>query len=81
VLSANVHRRHLSVAQRAIIGARLATLAIGANQHREGRSVDLPSRAEAAALVGVSVPTIKRARRVLQSGDADLIAACERGEP
>lgn len=77
VVSLNVHRRHLSESQRALIGARLATLRKGANQHA---SIEAPSQAEAAELLNVSRASVQRAREVLDSGDAELVAAVDQGE-
>lgn len=80
VISANVHRRHLDETQRGMIAGRLATLRDGQRRPKGGSNDLPPSQAEAASLLRVSVPTVKRARTVLESGDAELIAACERGE-
>lgn len=56
--SLNLHRRHLSESQRAMVAAKLAALPVGANQHR---SIDLPTQAQAAEMLNVSVPSLKRA--------------------
>ena len=57
VLSMNVHRRHLSVSQRAMVAAQVATLRDG--QKKPGASIDAPSQAEAAALLKVSRPSVQ----------------------
>lgn len=77
VVSLNLHRRHLTESQRAMVAAKLAQLEVGANQHR---SIDLPSQEEAAKMLNVSVPSIKRARAVYTNGDPVLVAAVDRGE-
>ena len=81
-VSLNLHRRHMQESQRGMVAGRIANLENGSNQfHREGSSKELPtSQDEAAALMNVSVSTVKRARKVLESGDAGLIAAVNRGE-
>jgi len=50
-----------------MVAARLATLRQGANQHREGSSIELPTEA-AASRLNVGVATVKRARVVLERG-------------
>jgi len=78
VVSLNLHRRHLDESQRAIVAGRLANLRRG---ERADRSIE-PSttQANAAELLNVSVPSVKRAREVLDHGAPELVAAVERGE-
>lgn len=64
VLSLNVHRRHLTTGQRAMLAARLR-VKFGYGQ------------AECAAIFSVSVSTLKHAEAVLDGGDADLIASVD----
>ncbi len=66
-----VKRRHLSESQRAMIAARIATLPKGANQHVE---ISTPSQAEAAERLSVSRESVIMGRKVLNSGDHELIA-------
>lgn len=95
VIAANIHRRHLSVAQRAAIAAELATLELGANQHRKpagSRNRPEPSRAkepppnggpstaQAARLLGVSTRSVERAKATKKANPAAHEAA-KRGEP
>jgi N6-adenosine-specific RNA methylase IME4/ParB-like chromosome segregation protein Spo0J len=79
VVSLNLHRRHLDESQRAIVAARIATLEHGDNQHR---SIDLPSvsQSDAAELLNVSVPSLKRAKQVIDRGAPELVQAVERGD-
>ena len=67
----------MNESQRAMVAAKIASLSKGANQHR---SNDLPSQETAAKMLNVSVPSLKRARKVRESGDKKLIAAVESGE-
>jgi ParB-like chromosome segregation protein Spo0J len=71
VASVNIHRRHLTNAQRAEIAAKIATMKTGENQHtgkkkKEGGSNELPSKPvtteQAAKLMNVSVASVKRAK-------------------
>ena len=76
VLSANLHRRHLNESQRAMVGANLAKLGVGTNQHTKGQG---PSIEGAAAILNVGHASIERARKVLNSGDASLVDAVKKG--
>jgi hypothetical protein len=69
-------RRNLNESQRAMLAAKLATLAKGDNQHT---AIAASSQAEAAELVNVSVDSVQRARRVLADGAPELVRAVEDG--
>jgi ParB-like chromosome segregation protein Spo0J len=76
VLGANLHRRHLSESQRAMVAAKLSSLGVGANQHtKEGTSIDVASN-----LLNVGRASIDRARKVLASGDPALVTAVEQNK-
>ena len=79
VVSVNVHRRHLTVEQRAFAAARIATLRLGANQH-EGASREAPSQTETAENLDVSRSSVQRAKKVLEKGSKALQKAAESGE-
>jgi ParB-like nuclease domain len=59
VVSRNLHRRHLTTAQRAALAADIATMRQGART--DIRSIELTSQPEAAKLAGVSLASAKRA--------------------
>lgn len=88
VVSANVHRRHLTPQQRALAAARVATLRKGANQHTEGASREASSNAPRGALAqdaaaeqfDVSRSSVQRARKVIEGGSKELQRAVDRGE-
>lgn len=84
VISHNLHRRHLTTAQRSMVAAKLATLKNGSNQHKatgEGSSNDEPSkRDEAAKLLNVSTASVDRAKHVIAKGSKDVAKAVECGE-
>ena len=60
-----------------MVSAKLATLADG--QRQVGKFADVPSQAEAIALLNVSERTVRSARQVLNEGAPDLVSAVERG--
>jgi hypothetical protein len=88
-LSANIHRRHLSASQLAIVGARARAFFDEQARQRRLRkaSADLETlpgqsgdaRDHAGSAVGVSGRTIDAATIVLKCGTPELVTACERG--
>jgi N6-adenosine-specific RNA methylase IME4 len=93
VLSKNLHRRHLSESQRAMVAAKLATLEPGrpslwkkpadlpGSSHVEHADVSSGlTQAEAAETMHVSERSVRSARKVIEQGDDELVAAVERGE-
>ena len=56
------HRPNLNESQRAMVAARLVTTKLGDNQFTEGAQICAPSQSEAAALLTVSTPSVKRAQ-------------------
>lgn len=76
VVSANVQRRHMDESQRAMAGARIATLRNGQrSDYVEAVPIGLASN-----LVGASERSVKRARRVLDDGSKPLQRAVDAGE-
>jgi hypothetical protein len=76
VLSANLHRRHLTTSQRSMVAANLCNLGVGANQHTgPGTSIEVSSK-----LLSVGRASVERALVVLRSGDQGLIDAVKAGE-
>lgn len=87
VISHNMHRRHLSTSQRAMIAAKMASLKLGDNQHSkeggsigEGGSIDSPSLDDAAQQLKVGRATVVRAKQIHANGVDELIEAVERDE-
>jgi predicted transcriptional regulator len=78
VLSLNLHRRHLDESQRAMVAGKIATLKDG--QRKAATSIDVPSQPEAAKMLNVGVASVQRARKVLNSGNKELISKVEQGE-
>lgn len=83
VVSLNLYRRHLSESQRGMVAAKLANMNHGGDR-KSGEikgSIDLLiPQADAATLLNVSVPTIKRAKSVMEHGTAELIESVEQGD-
>lgn len=78
VLSLNLHRRHLNETQRATVAAKVATLRKG-GQETNG-SIDPFSQPDAAKMLNVSVPSVRRAKHAIDNGAPEVVAAMERGE-
>lgn len=77
VISANLHRRHLTTAQRSVVAAKLATLE--KHKKKADTSKDV-SQEDAAKLLCVSVPSVQRAKHIVANGSKELVQAVERGE-
>jgi ParB-like nuclease domain len=81
VISKNLHRRHLTQSQRAVVAAGLAKLKVGDNQHvRQGAQICATSQAEAAGLLNVSRRSVQHAATIIAKGAPELVKAVERGE-
>ena len=85
VLSLNVHRRHMNESQRALVGARLCTQEKGRPQRKPGNSNDNAqicafTQDEAAQLLVVSRRLVQLAKKILDSGRDDLVAAIDARE-
>jgi len=91
VASLNLHRRHLSESQRAMVGAKLKEHFAAQAKERQGQRADLQplpkfgekfdgAADQAAAIVNVSRGSVESAARVLAKGAPELVEAVERGE-
>jgi ParB-like chromosome segregation protein Spo0J len=78
IVSLNLKRRHLDESQRAMIAARLATMAQGARTDLS--PIGEKSQAQAAELLNVGKRSVERAKKVREHGTPELQAAVERGE-
>ena len=76
VVSLNLHRRHLSESQRAMVAARVARLGRG---ERKSNAANAVSQADAAGQLRVSVDSIQRARQVIERGTPELVQAVDAG--
>lgn len=90
VVSLNLHRRHLTESQRAMVASKLANMPRGATEgnqrasKEENKSANLPNRlvsqADAAKMLNVSARTVTSASKVRDEAAPELIEAVERGE-
>jgi hypothetical protein len=83
VLSVNLHRRHLTESQRAMVAAKLATLKRGdIKTQRESSGVQIctPSIDEAASLLNVGRTSVANAKKALDTCSDEIIDAVEQGE-
>jgi ParB-like chromosome segregation protein Spo0J len=78
VLSINLHRRHLTESQRAMVAARLATMKEG-RPSKETGSIDLVSIEQAATMLSVGSASVKRAKQVIDAGSKEIVDAVEQG--
>lgn len=73
VVSHNLHRRHLSDSQRAVIAAKVATRTPGMHQTKLRNITELPpSQAQAAQLLGVTESSITKAKALLSRATDEL---------
>lgn len=82
VVSANVHRRHLTESQRAMAAARIATLSQGGDR-RSDQAANLPvenTQVGAAEALNVSERSVRSAKKVIEEGSKELQRAVESGE-
>lgn len=79
VLSHNLHRRHLTESQRAIVGANIVDWTNGINQYSEG-SANLQTQKMAANRLSISERAIAAAKRVRDRGVEELSNAIRDGK-
>lgn len=86
IISHNVHRRHLTESQRAMVAAKLSNLRAGGTGGRVTSSIEdvaldrRVSLADAAKALNVSKTSVERARLVRDHATPDVQQAVERGE-
>jgi len=81
VISLNLHRRHLTESQRAMVAARLADLPKHANRFTiDAQICASTSQTEAADLLNVSRRAVQHANKVQSAGVAELVAAVDSGD-
>jgi ParB-like chromosome segregation protein Spo0J len=76
VVAKNLHRRHLSANQRALVAAKLANLS-GGRPSKTARKQAV-TQSDAAALLRVGRTSVQGARQILDRGVPELVAAVER---
>jgi ParB-like chromosome segregation protein Spo0J len=78
VLSYNLHRRHLTTSQRAMVSANVANLKHGGDRKSEQESNC--TLEESAKLLNVSVDSVKRAKKVKDKGTPELAEMVSSGK-
>lgn len=81
VTSLNLHRRHLSESQRALVGSKIATQKNGGDR-KSDQKANLPAdptNAQAAAMLNVSERSVKTAKHIVAKGEPEVVAAVEAG--
>lgn len=81
VVDTNLHRRHLTESQRAVVAARLATYGHGGSRRTQAAHapLDLVTQRQAAEKLGVSERSVRDGRVVLDHGPAELVDDVEAG--
>lgn len=80
VISHNLHRRHLTTSQRAMVASKLATLKNGERKINHAVSNDTASIDDAAKQLNVGRATVARAKQVQEHGSEAVKQAVEQGE-
>jgi N6-adenosine-specific RNA methylase IME4 len=84
VLSKNLHRRHLSESQRAMVAADIARLGQGRrgpnSENKPANLPVMPTQPEAAELLHVSERSVRSAAKVRDEGAPELVEAVKRGD-
>ena len=78
VVALNLHRRHLSESQRAMVAEKIANL--GEGRPRETSQICPVTQTQAASMLNVSVGSVKSAKAVRTQGTPELVKAVERGD-
>jgi len=79
VISHNLHRRHLTDGQRAMVAAKIATGRPGQWQNPDIRVLP-PTQTEAASLLNVGTNQVEQARKVVKKGTPGLVDLVEQGK-
>jgi len=82
VLSVNLHRRHLTESQRAMVAGKMASIERGkiGNGRKVDGSIDPPTIDQASEMLSVGRASVVRAKQVLESCSEEIIEAVEQGQ-
>lgn len=81
IISKNLHRRHLSESQRAMVAAKIANMRQGARTDLEPRlNLAEVAKDEAARILNISRASVTSAKKVLTEGTPELIESVESGK-
>jgi hypothetical protein len=79
VISHNLHRRHLTEPQRAMVGAKLANLPANRPQESSGIPLLNISQPVVVSMMNVSTDSVKQARKIAKQGSPELNEAVMQG--
>lgn len=79
VISKNLHRRHLTESQRAMVAAELPRFQVGDNQHNGG-SANLPTLPKIAEKLQVSERSVRSAQHVKDEAEPEIVEAVRAGD-
>jgi hypothetical protein len=79
VLSQNLHRRHLTTSQRAMVAAKIANLGEGRPSKNTPQNCGVSTK-QAAETLHVGTRTVECAKTVLKHGSPEIVRAVEMGE-
>lgn len=79
VVSINLHRRHLTESQRALVAAKLANLENGQKASSANLQSTAISQADAAEMLNVSTRTVASAKKIIDEAPQEVVQAVERG--
>jgi ParB-like chromosome segregation protein Spo0J len=81
VVSVNLHRRHLTISQRAMVAEKMATMQQGDARTQKSDDAGIQaSQTDAAAALNVSRDSVQKARKIRKTASPETISQVERGE-
>lgn len=79
VLSLNLHRRHLTESQRAMVAASIANMKPGNHSKAANLPVSSVAQAEAAKMLSVSERSVRTARTIIEKAEPEVVESIQTG--